>query len=277
MKRTAAIVLSVLLPVFAMGQDVIMKTATVVLGGHRIDAQTTGELTTLPANLTSSLVFYQEFSNNDNTNKMYYDLSTQGNNGSQSNLSYRPTQVSSNGGSIAFDIIDNRIELGHPQDLYPRTSDFSLFVFFKGHDTAADQTIVSIGNPAPLYGGIWITITLKKEDYILFRCDDNAAPKASASTHDVMGDWQMAGLVIDSSNFLAYTNYGGLRQSQAQSFADLNPGTSPCLLGAVTYDDTGRSALFGGMLGAVYVWKGRALSATEAEQLWDHNATRYGY
>jgi len=89
--------------------NVIGKTATVVGDGHRIDADTTGKLSTMPESIYTNCVLWQAFSHDDDSGTNYYDLSTSGNDGVQATANSQPAWTNDAGGSYYF-VTDDYIE-----------------------------------------------------------------------------------------------------------------------------------------------------------------------
>jgi hypothetical protein len=95
----------------ALGQGVWPKTATVVDGGHRYDFDTLGKRSVTPSADYGNMVLWQTFSYSDNSDADFYDLSTSGNDGSQTTAASQPTWSSADGGVYDFDGVDDFIDI----------------------------------------------------------------------------------------------------------------------------------------------------------------------
>jgi hypothetical protein len=95
----------------AHGQNVIGRTDTIVDGGHRIDVQEDGKQSVMPESIFTNCVAWQAFSYSDNSDANFYDLSTAGNDGAQTNAAAQPTWSSASGGVYDFDGVDDNIDM----------------------------------------------------------------------------------------------------------------------------------------------------------------------
>ena len=100
-----------LMATVALGQGVWPKTATVVDGGHRYDFDTLGKRSVTPSADYGNMVLWQTFSYSDNSDADFYDLSTSGNDGSQTTAASQPTWSSADGGVYDFDGVDDFIDI----------------------------------------------------------------------------------------------------------------------------------------------------------------------
>ena len=243
------------------GQDVWMKTATIVDGGHRLDRDTTGKMTTLPASLTNGLVMWQAFSFNDGVNG--YDLSPVGNDCTATNANTTPSFSTVSGGVRDFDGVDDYFAAGsapiiskdntHTVAAWFKTDTVSAYQYIYGEDVNGSGSYFKVRVDAgatlrySLFNGVWIALN---------------TPTLTTNTW-----YHVAGTMHSSSGMKLYLN--GIQVDTDAATTATPVAIDHAYIGCYTGTGscTGFDHFFNGEIDEVMLWS-RTLSSNEVFTLY---------
>ena len=262
----------------ALGQGVYGKTATVVDGGHRIDAQTDGLWSRMPSAIFADCVLWQSFSYQDNSGNDYYDLSTAGNDGTQTTANSRPSFSTAAGGVYDFDGTDDYIDIGVTG---LGSGAFTICAWINRDSiTTGDGIVVTYDGPAGIGGRDGWVFRANNDDIQLYGIDDAAILIGrQVLNQSVKETWQFVAAVWDGGSTCAsidiYLNGSVADNSDISCGGGVPPtSTNTTLIGA-SRNAAGLTDFNAGIIDDIRIYA-VALTATQVTNMYDATRGMYG-
>jgi hypothetical protein len=250
----------------ALGQGVWPKTATVVDGGHRYDFDTLGKRSVTPSADYGNIVLWQAFSYSDNSDADFYDLSTSGNDGSQTTAASQPTWSSADGGVYDFDGVDDSIDLPSFTGI---SASFTVAAWIRSDLFSGVITVLDSRNDTAPNDGFYFGFIGSKVWNIV---DAGASAGNTQSTTSLStNQWYHIASTWAGGNILVYVN-GADDNGSPTSLAGTLSITDAAAVGVNTSSGTD---FFDGDLDDVRIYS-TALTAAQIGAIYTNTAPTYG-
>lgn len=152
------------------------------------------------------------------------------------------------------------------------TKNFSITAWIITKDVESDYVVISKGDPTANNGWSLELYAAAFNPLIRFRYSSGAANTlVNAVTTAVIGRRNMIGIVIDNDATpnISFIVNGQLLSSTALSYEPIS-GTGPIVIGA--YGNAGRTGKINATIGEVRIYKNKALSQNECQQIYEHRS-----
>ena len=250
----------------AGAQSVYNRTKTIVDGGHRYDRDTNGKDTREPTGTYGSLVLKQAFSYSDNSDADFFDLSTSGNDGSQTTAASQPTWSSADGGVYDFDGVDDSIDLPSFTGI---SASFTVAAWIRSDLFSGVITVLDSRNDTAPNDGFYFGFIGSKVWNIV---DAGASAGNTQSTTSLStNQWYHIASTWAGGNILVYVN-GADDNGSPTSLAGTLSITDAAAVGVNTSSGTD---FFDGDLDDVRVYDA-ALTAAQIGAIYTNTAPTYG-
>lgn len=266
MKKPLLIAALLIAGASAHAQGVIGRTATVVSGGHRIDAQTDGALSNMPESIFTNCALWQAFSYSDNSDANFYDLSASGNDGTQITAASQPTWSSADGGVYDFDGVDDSIDLPSFTGI---SASFTVAAWIRSDLFSGVITVLDSRNDTAPNDGFYFGFIGSKVWNIV---DAGASAGNTQSTTSLStNQWYHIASTWAGGNILVYVN-GADDNGSPTSLAGTLSITDAAAVGVNTSSGTD---FFDGDLDDVRIYS-TALTAAEILAIYNNTKGTYG-